>query len=176
MASEDFDILIGTSIFAEEDRSIDLVAMCDQLRQLEEERLIANSKPLDQADLNAVRGQADLASTVIITDEAAYRLLGEIADSRAYQTALGPGTAIELLAELQVARDLIEALQWMPEHTINFCDAEDYIHEIRQRGWKPSRELAPKPVQALAQGPVDCEALTAAVASADREFGESNGL
>ena len=103
-------------------------------------------------------------------------MLAEIDDARRYQAALGAGTAIDLLAELQVARDLIEALQWMPEHTIDFADPEMYIHEIREQGWKPARELAPKPGSPLQQVPVDRDALTAAVASADREFGESDGV
>ncbi len=154
------------------DTEWDLLAIREQLRALEEERQIANSEPLDTADLMAIRGRVDIAPTVILSDGAVYRMLDEIADARAYQSTLGIGTAIELLAELQVARDLIEALQWMPAHTIDFTDPEGYIHEVRKQGWNPIREQHPKPPPALPPvEAIDRGALVTAVDNAEREFG-----
>ena len=54
----------------------------------------------------------------------------------AWLTPADPKVAEEL-AQYEL---LEEALQWLPETSINFADRDDFIEEIREMGWRPRRE------------------------------------
>lgn len=46
---------------------------------------------------------------------------------------------------LQKHQHLVEALQWLPVGTVvDFCDLDDFLHELREQGWRPRAECSHK--------------------------------
>lgn len=81
---------------------------------------------------------------------------GEIADPNDIRLAVRAVNALpallsaaerlaQLEAELLKHQDLVESLQFLPAGTVvDFCDLDDWLHELRESGWRPRRECSHK--------------------------------